>query len=128
MNLSDFAAAQRAYDNQAPAEFDEDAELCHDEASALDAATDEVLATPYCWAWFINEAVDEINPVKTSYREEEFFPSDLSVDALLAIVMASHDWPLVREARSELRERFLAHSATQQVLQDRAAELVGEPV
>lgn len=128
MNLAAFQSAQRAYDNQADPALEDDEELVHDECSALDQATEDVLATPGCWAWFIDQTVTDINPVQVFYREEDFFPYDMRVDQLLAIVLASHDWDLVREARSALRDRFLAHDATQQVLQDRAAELVGEPV
>lgn len=104
--------------------WDEDDEF-HNEQTALDAATDDVLATPYTWAWFLNETVDGVNPVPTHKRFDDM--TELSNGELLALVMDCFDRDTVMLARAELRDRFLAHADTQQSLLDRAAELVGEP-
>ena len=99
----------------------------HNEQTALDAATEDVLATPYHWAFFINETVDGLNPVPTHKRWDGDM-TELSNGELLALVMDCFDRDTVMLARAELRDRFLAHADTQQSLLDRAAELVGEPV
>jgi hypothetical protein len=98
----------------------------HNEQTALDAATEDVLATPYTWAWFLNETVDGVNPVPTHKRFDDM--TDLSNGELLALIMDCFDATTVMLARAELRDRFLAHADTQQSLLDRAAELVGEPL
>lgn len=105
---------------------DDDGEF-HTEQSALDQAAEDVLATPYAWSWFLSDVIEQEEPVDTAMGAD-WFAGDATVDELLAVVMDCGDWVAVREARAELRDRFMAHRDTKLAVQARADKLVGEPV
>lgn len=100
-----------------------------DEDTALEMATEDELATPYSWAYFLHETVEKTEPVKTCIRaSSDWFAGDKTVDELLAVVMDCADWDIVREARAELRDRFLAWDTTKEQIKDRAVEIQQEPL
>lgn len=98
----------------------------HNEQSALDQATDDVMATPWEWQWFLSDVCGSEEPVNTASVDSDFFAGDASTEMLLVLVLDSSDWDVVREARAELRDRFRKYA--QRAIEDRAAALVGEPV
>lgn len=103
--------------------WDDDGEF-HNEISANEQARDEVLATPFSIAWFLNESSDETAPVDTLRSFDDC--AKLTTGHLLALMWDSADVTQVMAAREELRTRFLA--AVESDIEERAAELVGEPV
>lgn len=100
---------------------------CWSEEEADDIAKEEALATPYSWAYFLMETIDNTEPVKTYVSSKaDWLASDLSNDQLLALVMDCSDWDIVREAREELRDRFLEFGNTKEQIRERSEELQQE--
>ena len=100
---------------------------CWSEEEADDMAREEALATPYSWAFFLMETIDNTEPVKTYVNaKSDWFAGSKTNDELLAIVMDCSDWDIVREAREVLRDRFLEFGNTKEQIAERSEELQQE--
>ena len=120
MNLAAFASCQRAYDNQAPAEFDEDALTQED---ALLEAQDEILSNPGCIVQWALDHCDLREQVNTTTPGEDM--TALSSGHLLAILFDSEP-RLALLARTEIRARICSDPEYMQFALERAEELLAE--
>ena len=130
MHAAQFTAAERSYEARLLAEIeaDDDNGLLT-EAQALEQASDEFENDAYAFAWWLNNdagiEVRKPSEVKSVFALETEYQDgrELTNTELLQVLMTGHG-NLELHAKYELRRRYLAHPATVELIEGRAAEIL----
>lgn len=97
-----------------------------DEWEAESQARDEIGCTPYGMVWWLQEHAltdDALKPVATEQVTDHL--PDATLPQLVALLMAGTERQII-DAAYELRERFMADKATQELINERAVEILRE--